>query len=96
MGVTVSGCGDKKAKMTKTLTADCTRVVAMMDDEDIPAGFCACFSEKIAETVEPEELATVVALFKDAKSEDDIEEGFERLDETLMEKIDDVPDDCGA
>jgi len=96
MGVTVSACGDKKAKMTKTLTTECTRVIAMMEDDDIPAGFCSCFSEKIAETVEPVELATVTALFKDAKSEDDIEEGFERLDKTLMNKIEDIPDACGA
>ena len=68
MGVTASGCGNKQAKMQKTLTADCTRVIAMMEDEDIPASFCACFSEKVAATVEPEELSTIAASSKKQKA----------------------------
>ncbi len=95
MGTAISGCGDKQAKTQKKLTTECTRVIALMDD-DIPAGFCPCFSEKVAATVELDELATIAALFKNSNSEDDIEEGFESLDKTLMDKIEDIPDACGA
>ena len=98
MGMTVSGCGDKTAKMQKTLNADCTRVLATVEDEDIPAGFCACFSEKAATTFEPGELSTMVAMFKNAKNLDDIENSYDDLDANLnlKEKMGTITDACGV